>query len=116
MGRVRKRLALDGFAVVQDYEQERNGSVNYRGHGIFIYDAAQECYVLHWLDSLGMPPNEFRGGFEGDVLTLTGQMPQSTRARAERSVRQLCSREPPALVRAARGDFSRSTGPWLRQL
>ena len=75
-GRVNNRPALDGFAVVQDYEQERNGAVSFQGHGIFSYDAYQKNYVLHWLDSMGMPVNEFRGSFEGRVLTLTnkGQM------------------------------------------
>lgn len=27
-GRTHNQLALDGFAIVQDYEQERNGAVN----------------------------------------------------------------------------------------
>ncbi len=73
VGRMNNRLALDGFVVVQDYEQERNGTVGYRGHGVFSWDATESRYVLHWFDSIGAPPNDFRGGFEGDVLTLTGK-------------------------------------------
>lgn len=76
IGRARNRLALDGFAVVQDYEQERDGAVNYRGHGVFRWDDRDRSYVLHWLDSMGMPPNEFRGTLDGDVLTLTSHSPQ----------------------------------------
>lgn len=69
VGRVQNRIALDGFAVIQEYEQERNGSVNFRGHGIFRWDSAQ--YVLYWFDSLGLPPREYRGTLEGQVLALT---------------------------------------------
>ncbi|MBI4549087.1 MAG: DUF1579 family protein [Ignavibacteriae bacterium] len=75
-GRVTNRSALDGFVVVQDYEQERNGVINFCGHGVFGWNAAQQCYTLHWFDSMGMPPNEFRGSFKNDVLTMTSQDPQ----------------------------------------
>jgi hypothetical protein len=70
IGRVRNVSALDGFVVVQDYEQERDGQVTFRGHGVFWWDSTAQTYVLHWFDSMGQPPNEFRGAFEGDVLTL----------------------------------------------
>ena len=76
LGRVRNRVALDGFIVVQDYEQERGGSINFRGHGVFSWDPSRPCYLLHWFDSMGMPPNEFRGNFQGDVLIMTSQGPQ----------------------------------------
>lgn len=75
VGRVENRAALGGFAVLQDYEQRRGGAVSFQGHGIFTYDAPAEAYVLHWFDSMGMPPNEFRGRFEGDVLTLACEAP-----------------------------------------
>src|SRR5689334_22163707 len=52
--RIHNRSAIDGFNVVQDYEQEHGGAVNFRGHGVFSYDANQKCYVLHWWDSMGM--------------------------------------------------------------
>ena len=71
VGRVQNRLALDGFIVVQDAEQERNGRIGFRGHGVFSWDATDKCYVLHWWDSMGMPPNVFRGNFDGEVLSLT---------------------------------------------
>ena len=76
VGRVQNRLALDGFIVVQDYEQERGGAVNFRGHGVFSWDSMQQCYVLHWFDSMGMPPNEFCGNFDDNVLTLSSSGPQ----------------------------------------
>ncbi|MFQ5411817.1 MAG: DUF1579 family protein [Phycisphaerae bacterium] len=68
-GRVENRSALDGFVVVQDYVQEREGAVSFRGHGVFSHDG--EGYVLHWWDTMGVPPNVFRGQFEGDTLTMT---------------------------------------------
>jgi len=45
-GRVINRLALDGFAVIQDYEQETGGKVNFKGHGVFRWDAEWQTYVL----------------------------------------------------------------------
>ena len=76
VARVNNRPALDGFTVVQDYEQERNGAVTFRGHGVFSYDAMQQCYVLHWWDTMGMPVNEFKGTLEGNILTMTDKKPQ----------------------------------------
>jgi hypothetical protein len=70
VGRASNRLALDGFVIVQDYQQERGGKVSFRGHAVLSWDAAAQCYVMHWWDSMGMPPNIFRGQFQGDVLTL----------------------------------------------
>ena len=75
-GQVVNRRALDGFVVVQDYEQERGSVPSFRGHGVFSWDANQKCYALHWFDSMGMSPNVFRGNFEGNVLTLISKDPQ----------------------------------------
>lgn len=75
VGRVNNRVVLDGFAVVQDYEQERGGRVSFRGLGVFQWDAMANEYVMHWLDSMGTPANTFRGQFDGDVLTLASQNP-----------------------------------------
>jgi hypothetical protein len=71
VGRVRNAPALDGLAVLQEYEQERGGSVAFRGLGVFHWDAAAGEHVLYWLDTLSPHRREFRGGFKGDVLTLT---------------------------------------------
>jgi hypothetical protein len=71
IGRVQNRLALDGFVLIQDYSQERNGAVSFSGHGVFSWDGPGQCYVMHWWDSMGMPPGEFRGQFKDGVLTLT---------------------------------------------
>ncbi|MBI3792780.1 MAG: DUF1579 family protein [Gemmatimonadetes bacterium] len=72
---VRNVVALDGFAVIQDYEQMRGELVNFRGHGVIRFDAHAGEYVFHWFDSWGGPPAEFRGtGRDGRfILTNTGQ-------------------------------------------
>ncbi len=57
VGHVENRAALDGFAVIHDYEQERNGTVTYRGHGIYTWDSTRRQYMMHWWDSMGFPPN-----------------------------------------------------------
>jgi hypothetical protein len=81
VGRVANRLALDGFAIVQDYEQEQKGVVNLRGLAIIRWDADEQCYIFSWLDSLGMPPNDFKGDFTDDVLTVINHSAQGhTRA------------------------------------
>ena len=76
VGRVENRLALDGFAVIQDYTQERNGAVSFTGHGIFSWDSMQQRYFMHWWDSMGSPVNAFVGDFDGEVLSMTYQSPQ----------------------------------------
>jgi hypothetical protein len=80
-GRIHNRLALEGFAVIQDYEQERNGGVTFLGHGIFTWDPGEKCYILYWFDSLGLSPNLFKGTFDKEILTLTSKSEQGqTRA------------------------------------
>ncbi len=68
---IRNVMSLDGFAVVQDYEQARGGMVNFRGHGVMRYDTNAVEYVFHWFDSWGGPPTEFRGPGADAVFTLS---------------------------------------------
>jgi len=65
------KVAVDGFLITHEYEQERNGVVNFRGHGVFTYDANEKCYVMHWWDSMGMGANIFKGNFNGNTLQMT---------------------------------------------
>lgn len=69
-GRNQHKLRLGGFALIADYEQERDGTVTYTGHGVYTYAPAEDRYYLHWFDSMGSPPEVFIGGFDDDVLTL----------------------------------------------
>ena len=70
VGHCDNRVGVDGFLLTHDYEQERDGRINFRGHGVFTFDAAQKCYVLHWWDSMGMAANIFKGDFNGNTLQM----------------------------------------------
>jgi hypothetical protein len=74
-GRVHNRIVLDGALLVQDYEQEQEGKVRFRGHGVLSWDAAERCYLMHWWDSVAPRVNVFRGEFAGEVLALDSQLP-----------------------------------------
>ena len=47
------RIELEGFFVVTDYVEEREGAAPYRGHGIYGWDPVSATYTMHWFDSLG---------------------------------------------------------------
>ena len=66
------RVACDGWIVVQDYEQTRDGKVSFRGHGVFSFDAEKKHVVFSWYDSMAGGPWTYTGQWKGDVLTLTG--------------------------------------------
>ncbi|MGH9383201.1 MAG: DUF1579 family protein [Vicinamibacterales bacterium] len=76
MAKVVNRWILDGFAVVQEYEQRRDGQVNFRGHGVIWFDPAKQEYVMNWWDSMGGSGGAYRGAFDGNVLRLASPMPQ----------------------------------------
>jgi hypothetical protein len=64
-------MDIDGFFLIQEYVQEREGKVTYRGHGIFSWDTQQQNYTWYWVDSMGfVPPGPSRGEWKGDTLTL----------------------------------------------
>jgi hypothetical protein len=75
LGRVENRISLDGFNVIQDYEQRMGDVVSFRGHGVFSWDMSQGCFTMHWWDNMGTPANVFKGDFRGDLLTLDSQSP-----------------------------------------
>lgn len=70
VGRTKSKLDLSGFAVIGDYEQERDGKVTFAGHSVTTYDPKRDLYVMHWFDCMGSPPEVFEGNFEGDKLIL----------------------------------------------
>jgi Protein of unknown function (DUF1579) len=74
IGRMSARLAVDGFFLVQDYEEEREGRVFFRAHAIMGYDARAQHYLWYWCDSMGTPPpSPSRGKWEGDTLTFLSE-------------------------------------------
>jgi Protein of unknown function (DUF1579) len=76
IGRNHMRLDLNGFAVIGDYRQERDGATTFAGHSVLTYDPGEDVYVMHWFDSMGTPPEIFKGRFEGTTLTLSSKNPQ----------------------------------------
>ena len=67
------RMAVDGFVLLRDYQQMRDGKATFSGHGVHSYDPQEGCHVLHWFDSFGMAPNIFKGHFSDNILTMISE-------------------------------------------
>ncbi|WP_257387512.1 DUF1579 domain-containing protein [Tahibacter caeni] len=76
-GRGVYRLVTDGMAVTQDYEEEKDGAVAFRGHGVFTIDPASGDVLWWWFDSMGFPPDgPARGRWDGNTLELHKSTPR----------------------------------------
>ncbi|MET4292699.1 hypothetical protein ACVW1A_002584 [Bradyrhizobium sp. LB1.3] len=65
------RMDLNGFYLIQDSVQMRDGKQVFATHGIFTFDREDRTYKLFWYDSLGYtPPSPASGGWVGKTLTL----------------------------------------------
>ncbi|MCP3474737.1 DUF1579 domain-containing protein [Bradyrhizobium sp. CCGUVB1N3] len=65
------RMDLNGFYLIQDGVQMRDGKEIFATHGLFTYDRDDRTYKLFWYDSLGYtPPSPASGGWVGKTLTL----------------------------------------------
>jgi hypothetical protein len=73
VGRFCMRMAVDGMFLLSDYEEERDGAVVFRGHGVYGYDAKREVYTMYWFDSMGHNPNETLGTWDGETLTFANR-------------------------------------------
>jgi hypothetical protein len=74
-GKVRNTLSLDGFCILQEYEQLRDGKTSFRGLGIFTWNELKKCNELAWCDSMGGMIQVFAGKWEGDVLRASNEGP-----------------------------------------
>jgi hypothetical protein len=64
-------MDLNGFYLIQDSVQMRDGKQVFATHGIFTFDREDRTYKLFWYDSLGYtPPSPASGGWVGKTLTL----------------------------------------------
>ena len=71
ISRVIARMDLNGFYLIQDSVQMRDGKQVFATHGIFTFDREDRTYKLFWYDSLGYtPPSPASGGWVGKTLTL----------------------------------------------
>jgi hypothetical protein len=69
--RVVAHMDLNGFYLIQDSVQTRDGKQSFATHGIFTFDREDRTYKLFWYDSLGYtPPSPASGGWVGKTLTL----------------------------------------------
>jgi hypothetical protein len=65
------RMDLNGFYLIQDSVQMRDGKHVFATHGLFTFDRDDRTYKLFWYDSLGYtPPSPASGGWVGNTLTL----------------------------------------------
>ena len=86
--RMTARMALGGFHLISDWQQERDGRVNFEGHGVFGWDARGKCYTIHWFDSHGVEHGAPAfGTWDGDVLTLTHETTHMGHSRQVYEVR-----------------------------
>ena len=68
---VAARIDLNGFYLIQDARQTRDGRETFATHGVFTYDREDRLYKLFWHDSLGYyPPSPASGGWTGQSLVL----------------------------------------------
>ena len=74
-GETESRVDLGGFAVIADYRQLKDGQVTYTGHGVYTIDPEGHDVVLHWFDAIAGQREEFRGRWDGDVLTIRSRSP-----------------------------------------
>lgn len=66
------RMDLDGFYLITDYTQERDGRVSYRGHGVYGYDLSKQKYQMYWFDVMGIDAGApALGTWVGDTLVYS---------------------------------------------
>lgn len=82
MGRAIYRVDVDGFFLIQDYIEEKDGRVVYRGHGVFGWDDARKKYIWFWVDSMGwIPAAPSLGSWDGDTLVFEHEPRGAERGR-----------------------------------
>jgi hypothetical protein len=71
VSRVSARMDLNGFYLIQDTRQTRDGNETFASHGVFTFDREDKLYKLFWHDSLGYyAPAPASGGWKDKTLTL----------------------------------------------
>ena len=109
------RVDLDGMALVQEYEETKDGQPVFHGHGVFVIDPHGSDVLWWWFDSMGFPPDgPARGRWDGDVLLFEKSTPMGdSRYRYEffgdRYTFSLANKFPgqPDFTEMMRGDYAR---------
>jgi Protein of unknown function (DUF1579) len=76
IGRSHCRITLDGMTLIQEYEEERDGQITFRGHGVFLIEPGSNDVLWWWFDSMGFPPEPARGRWESDTLLFEKKTPR----------------------------------------
>ncbi len=68
---VAARIELNGFYLIQDTRQTRDGEESFAAHAVFTYDRDDRLYKMFWHDSLGyFAPSPASGTWNGNALVL----------------------------------------------
>jgi hypothetical protein len=71
VSRVSARIDLNGFYLIQNSRQTRDGKESFATHGVFTYDREDRLYKLFSFDSLGYyPPSPASGNWQAKALVL----------------------------------------------
>ncbi len=73
LARVSAHRALDGFALIQDYQHIKDDAVIFQGHSIVRWDKEKSLYFLYHFDSNGGEAHVYKGSFQNGVYTLIGK-------------------------------------------
>ena len=71
--KISNRLALDGFAVIQDYAQMDAGKTAFQGHAVIIKHPHADGFQMYWFDSFS--PSVFEGSFDGKKAVFVSKSP-----------------------------------------
>jgi len=61
-GHTDAHISPDGFYLIADYRQEKDGKPSYSGHSVIGYDTVGKRYLWYWVDAMGMPPESATAG------------------------------------------------------
>ncbi|MGY3462724.1 hypothetical protein ACVWW5_008174 [Bradyrhizobium sp. LM3.4] len=100
-------MDLNGFYLIQDSVQTRDGKQVFATHGIFTFDREDRTYKLFWYDSLGYtPPSPASGGWSREDPDAGARLaPRQCAPRLRNHRRRFLFVEDPVL--AGRGRLGR---------
>lgn len=76
-GRISARQAINDFYVLWNYEEEKDGRVVFKGHGVFAWDDERKDYAFYWFDSMGfLPDSASRGRWVDDGFVFLRVTPR----------------------------------------
>lgn len=74
--KISNRLALDGFAIIQDYAQFDAGKPAFVGHAVILKNPHADTYQMYWFDLFS--PSVFEGSFDGKTGAFLSKSPMGT--------------------------------------